>query len=69
MEHRFYLSSLAPDAQRINQAVRQHWCVENRLHWCMDVVFGNEKCARTDHTDHHLAVLRQFALNLLRTSP
>jgi len=31
VDHRFYISSLAPDAQRMNQAVRQHWRVENSL--------------------------------------
>jgi predicted transposase YbfD/YdcC len=38
-ERRLYISSLAPDAQRIAQAVRAHWAIENRLHCCMDVIF------------------------------
>ena len=42
LEHRFYISSLPADAVRLNRAVRQHWRVENSLHWCMDVVFGDE---------------------------
>ncbi len=29
----FYLSSLAPDAQRLGKAIRQHWSIENQLHW------------------------------------
>jgi predicted transposase YbfD/YdcC len=70
VEHRFYISSLAPDAQRMNQAVRQHWRVENSLHWCMDVVFGDDQMrARTDHAAQNFAVLRQFVLNLLRLAP
>ncbi len=70
VEHRFYISSLAPDAQRMNQAVRQHWRVENSLHWCMDVVFGDDPMrARTDHAAQNFAVLRQFVLNLLRLAP
>ena len=69
-ERRCYLSSLAPDAARLNLAVRQHWRVENSLHWCMDVVFGDDQMrARTDHAAHNLAVLRQFVLNLLRLAP
>jgi predicted transposase YbfD/YdcC len=43
LEHRFYISSLPADAARLNQAVRQHWRVENSLHWCMDVVFGDDQ--------------------------
>jgi predicted transposase YbfD/YdcC len=29
-ERRLYISSLAPDAQRIAQAVRAHWAIENQ---------------------------------------
>lgn len=69
-ERRTYISSLAPDAQRMNQSVRLHWRVENSLHWCMDVVFGDDQMrACTDHAAHNLAVLRQFVLNLIRLSP
>jgi predicted transposase YbfD/YdcC len=70
VERRFYLSSLAADAERMNRVVRQHWRVENSLHWCMDVVFGDDQMrARTDHAAHNLAVVRQFVLNLIRLSP
>ena len=69
-EQRFYISSLTPDAQRVNQSVRMHWRVENSLHWCMDVVFGDDQMrARTHHAAHNLAVLHQFVLNLLRLAP
>jgi predicted transposase YbfD/YdcC len=47
VERRFYVSSLLPDAQRMNDAVRRHWRVENSLHWCMDVVFGDRPDARS----------------------
>ena len=69
-DRRFYISSLTPDAQRINHAVRQHWRVENSLHWCMDVVFRDDQMrACTDHAAHNLAVVRHFVLNLLRLAP
>ena len=70
LEHRFYISSLPADAARLNRAVRQHWRVENSLHWCMDVVFGDDLMrARTGHAAHNFAVLRHFALNLIRLAP
>lgn len=66
-EQRYYLSSLAPDAPRIGAAIRAHWSVENRLHWCMDVVFADDQMrARTGHAAHNLAVLKQITLNLIR---
>ena len=70
LEHRFYISSLPADAARLNRAVRQHWRVENSLHWCMDVVFGDDQMrARTNHAAHNFAVMRHFALNLIRLDP
>lgn len=70
LEHRFYISSLPADAARLNQSIRQHWRVENSLHWCMDVVFGDDKMrARTDNAAHNFAVMRHFALNLIRLAP
>ena len=70
LEHRLYISSLPADAARLNHAVRQHWRVENSLHWCMDVVFGDDQMrARTGHAAHNFAVLRHIALNLIRLAP
>lgn len=70
LEHRCYISSLPANAVRINQAVRQHWRVKNSLHWCMDVSFGDDQMrARTGNAAHNLAVMRHFALNLIRLDP
>lgn len=69
-EHRFYISSLSPDAARMNRSVRAHWRVENSLHWCMDVAFGDDQMrARTHHAAHNFAVVRHIALNLIRLAP
>ena len=69
-ERRLYISSLAPDAQRISHAIRSHWAVENRLHWCMDVSFNDDQMrARTKAAAHNLAVLKHITLNLIRLDP
>ena len=66
VERRHYISSLAPDAEKIAHAVRSHWEVENRLHWCLDVQFGDDYArGRTGHGVHNLALVRHIALNLL----
>ena len=66
-ERRYYITSLQPDADRIGRAIRQHWAVENSLHWCMDVVFGDDDMrARTGNAAHNLAVVRHITLNILR---
>lgn len=70
IEHRYYISSLTADAQRIGCAIRQHWAVENRLHWCMDVVFADDQMrVRTGHAAHNLAVLKHITMNLIRIDP
>jgi len=67
-ERRYYLSSLPLDIERFARAVRGHWGVENKLHWVMDVRFGEDQSrARNGHAAENLATLRRLALNLLKT--
>jgi predicted transposase YbfD/YdcC len=70
IEHRFYISSLPAHAERLANAIRAHWSVENRLHWCMDVAFADDQMrARTRHAAHNLAILKHITLNLIRLDP
>jgi predicted transposase YbfD/YdcC len=50
--------------------VREHWSVENRLHWPLDVVLDEDLVrARKDHAPQNLALLRRLTLNVLRAHP
>lgn len=70
LQHRFYLSSLAPDAAPLLAAIRAHWGVENSGHWCLDVAFNEDLCrVRKDNAPFNCAVLNRLALNLLRQEP
>ena len=70
LERRYYLSSLPLDAPVLARAVRQHWGVENALHWSLDVTFGeDESRARTQNAPQNLATLRRIALNLIKQTP
>lgn len=67
VERRYYLSSLPLDAKNFARAVRGHWGIENKLHWVMDVVFGEDQSrARAGYAAQNLATLRRLALNLLK---
>jgi len=66
-ETAYYLFSQAFPAERANEIVRAHWGVENRLHWCLDVVMNEDSARnRMDNGPHNLAVLRHMALNIMR---
>jgi predicted transposase YbfD/YdcC len=66
-EVRFYLSSLASNAENIAQAIRSHWGIENSLHWTLDVTFSEDKSRiRKDHSPENFALLRRLAVNLLK---
>jgi predicted transposase YbfD/YdcC len=66
-ETRYYLSSLALRAEQLGPIVREHWAVENSLHWVLDMVFrDDESRVRTAHAPANLTTLKHMALNLLR---
>jgi predicted transposase YbfD/YdcC len=69
-EIQFYLSSLPSDSVQIATAIRQHWGIENSLHWVLDVTFNEDACRiRSLHAPHNLALVRRFALNILNCEP
>ena len=67
-ERRYFISSLpGRTAQRIAVAVRNHWCVENELHWSLDVCFGEDQSrVRIGNAAENLSRLRRLALTLLK---
>ena len=70
IEKRFYISSLVPDVQPLAQAIRSHWEIENRLHWCLDVTFQEDASRiRREHAPENLNIVRKIAMNLLRVNP
>ncbi len=69
-ETRFYITSSALPADQMAQIVRDHWAVENSLHWVMDMVFRDDECRlRTDHAPANFTTIKHIALNLIRRAP
>lgn len=68
-ETRCYISSAILSAEQASVAVRGHWGIENRLHWVLDVTFNEDQSRlRKGFGARNMAVVRHFALNLLRTA-
>jgi predicted transposase YbfD/YdcC len=66
-EVRYFISSLPADARQLGEAVRGHWGIENGLHWVLDMAFAEDRSrARKEHAQENLALLRRWALSLLR---
>jgi predicted transposase YbfD/YdcC len=68
-ETRYFISSRALPAAEAAAAVREHWAIENRLHWVLDVTFGDDQSRlRKGHGARNMATVRHFALNLVRAA-
>ena len=58
---------LGNNAERILQAKRSYWGIENGLHWVLDLAFNEDRSrVRKDHAPENLALMRQMAVNLLK---
>jgi predicted transposase YbfD/YdcC len=66
-EQRSYISSRALSAAAFADGARGHWAIENNLHWTLDVTFKEDQSRlRAGHGAKNMAVVRHFALNLVR---
>lgn len=66
-ETRYCASSAEPSSKQAANAVRGHWAKENQSHWTPDVVFADDQSRlRRGHGARNMAVIRHFAINLIR---
>jgi predicted transposase YbfD/YdcC len=64
-----YIASAPPDPDRLGAAIRAHWAVES-MHWMLDVLFKDDLSTyRSGHGAKNMAVIRRFALGLVRAEP
>jgi len=69
IETRFYLSSLEANAFTFNRLVRNHWSIENQLHWQLDVSFHEDQSkVRKDNGAENMSTLRKIALQAVKQS-
>lgn len=66
-ETRFYITSLTLPAERAGPMIRDHWAIENSLHWVMDMVFRDDECrVRTENAPANFVTLKHIAANMAR---
>ena len=66
-ETRYYISSLMSSAKEVADYVRNHWSIENRLHWVLDMNFKEDSCrTRMNHGAENLAIIRKIAINHIK---
>jgi predicted transposase YbfD/YdcC len=66
-ETRYYVTSSNLPADKLGPIVRDHWAVENSLHWVMDMTFRDDECRiRTDNAPENFVTLKHMAVNLAR---
>lgn len=63
---RYYISSLDADAQLINKSIRDHWSIENNLHWNLDVIFKEDhQLKRKGNSVENFNMMAKVALALI----
>jgi predicted transposase YbfD/YdcC len=67
----FYTSSLVkPSAEKMAQYSRNHWAIENQLHWQLDITFGEDEAKiRSQNAIINLHQVRKWALVILKKLP
>jgi len=63
----YYISSLKITAVEFARGIRDHWGIENRLHWVKDMVFCEDRSRiRSGDAPANFSIIRTIAINLLR---
>ena len=59
--------SLKSEAARLNRVIRQHWGIENKLHWVLDIGFDEDLSRkRAGQAAQNYSILTRIGLNLLQ---
>lgn len=67
LQTNYYISSLVSKATTLANGIRQHWGIENRLHWVKDVVFGEDNAPLSNYNvATNWSIIRNIAINVAR---
>lgn len=67
IEMRYYISSLLCDIDLFSKAIRNHWSVENKLHWHLDYTLKEDYSTIIDKkVAYNLNIIRKTILSMLK---
>ncbi|MSQ84562.1 MAG: ISAs1 family transposase, partial [Myxococcales bacterium] len=62
----YIVSEATATAKNVLETTRNHWGIENRLHWVLDVSYAEDKQRVRDHnTAESLGILRRIAAGMI----
>jgi len=68
--YRYYITSLNVPTEMLTRLIREHWHIENKLHWTLDTHFNEDQCTIRDRFGcQNISWLRGVAISLLRKNP
>lgn len=66
-ETRYYITSLSnEDPEKIASAIRQHWSIENNLHWQLDITFREDESKKVKNAARNFSTISKMALSILK---
>jgi len=66
-ERRYYITSLGnSNPEEIANAIRQHWSIENNLHWQLDVTFREDYSKKVQNAARNFSAVTKMALTVLK---
>ncbi len=69
-ETRFYITSRRLPAEVVGPMIREHWAIENSLHWVMEMLFrDDERRVRTHNAPANFVTLKHMANGLIHRAP
>ena len=67
-EWRYYISSLSAENSCLPDTIRNHWGIENKLHWVLDVHLREDDDRKAERQSAKaFGVIKRIALNIVRT--
>lgn len=70
IEYHYYIMDKVLNASEFAKFTRNHWQIENNLHWVLDVIFNEDhSTAKTGNSIENISIIRKMVFNLTKLDP